>query len=67
MMVWVYYASALLIFLQESVYGNNTMRRKSKKRKRSSRAKNVVMTDIRGNDLVVSENGGDNLEMMDSL
>ncbi|KDO45976.1 hypothetical protein CISIN_1g012730mg [Citrus sinensis] len=53
--------------LQESVYGNNTMRRKSKKRKRSSRAKNVVMTDIRGNDLVVSENGGDNLEMMDSL
>lgn len=67
MMVWVYYASALLIFLQESVYGNNTMRRKSKKRKRSSRAKNVVMTDIRGNDLVVSENGGDNLEMTDSL
>ncbi|KAL9458079.1 hypothetical protein AB3S75_007019 [Citrus x aurantiifolia] len=53
--------------LQESVYGNNTMRRKSKKRKRSSRAKNVVMTDIRGNDLVVSENGGDNLEMTDSL
>lgn len=67
MMVWVYYASALLIFLQESVYGNNTMRRKSKKRKRSSRAKNVVMTDMRGNDLVVSENGGDNLEMTDSL
>lgn len=67
MMVWVYYASALLIFLQESVYGNNTMRRKSKKRKRSSRAKNVVMTDMRGNDLVVSENGGDNLEMTDSF
>lgn len=67
MMVWGYYASALLIFLQESVNGNNTMRRKSKKRKRSSRAKNVVMTDIRGNDLVVSENGGDNLEMTDSL
>lgn len=43
------------------------MRRKSKKRKMSGRGKNVVVTDFKRNDLVVSENGGDNLEMTDSL